>query len=114
MSRPADKVTGGYSAYALVTRDDVADIAREINPTAAVVWVVLLTYADRQGGSVFPMQSTITRATGLPGRTIRRALEALDREGWISRRWKITPYGKRREYEVHVRAAIKASTTPRP
>jgi DNA-binding transcriptional MocR family regulator len=92
-----------------MTLADLGDLTDECGPTACVVFCMLGTYADRDGGSSRPMQRTIAERSGLSKRTVRRAIEDLARAGWLTATWQITPAGKRRVYELHYRAPLRAS-----
>lgn len=54
-----------------------------ISPTARSVYRALLQYANRKTWSCFPSINTLARDTGLSARTIRRALQVLEKEDLI-------------------------------
>jgi len=113
VSRPDDRivVAGGWSPFALVPQADAFDLCSDLGPAAALVWILLLTYASRDGGSAFPLHRTLADRSGISRRMLRRHLRALASAGWISRRWEVTATGRRRVYEVHVRSAIPGRAT---
>lgn len=108
MSRPEDRVAfgDGWSPFAMITRDDACDILQACGAGPLSLWVVLATYASREGGSCFPMHRTLTERTGIPRRTLRRWLRDLEGEGWLTRKWEATATGRRRLYELHYRARL--------
>lgn len=87
--------------YAIVTRSEVGQVARAAGPTAALVWVCLLTYADHDTRSgCYPMQRTVSAELGVSRRTVRRAIDHLVAARFLKREWKPTPSGRRREYTL--------------
>ena len=64
------------------------------NSSAKFVLVVLANFADEQW-TCFPGQKRISRMTGMSERTVRRSLEWLETEGYISRQHRTGPTGRR-------------------
>jgi hypothetical protein len=57
----------------------------ELPSRARHVGLTMATYADPNGGSIYPGVATLARSTGLGPRTVDRALEDLRSSGWIVR-----------------------------
>lgn len=57
----------------------------ELPSRARHVGLTMATYADPNGGSIYPGVATLARSTDLGPRTVDRALEDLRSSGWIVR-----------------------------
>jgi DNA-binding MarR family transcriptional regulator len=56
-----------------------------LSPTQRHVALTLALHMDADGGSAFPSLETQAEETGLDRSTVRRALQILDRLGWLER-----------------------------
>lgn len=56
-----------------------------LTPTERLVGLTLSLHMDRDGGSCWPSLTTLANETGLSRRTVIRALNTLDAEGYIKR-----------------------------
>ena len=60
-------------------------LASDLRWNARFVALVLSTHMDRNGGSCFPSITTIQRESGLGRSTVCRALDELERTGFVKR-----------------------------
>lgn len=78
------------------------------NSSAKFVLVVLADHAD-EAWSCYPGQATIARMTGMSERSVRRALEWLEEQGFITRERRSDARGRRTSDRYHLRPAARMS-----
>jgi hypothetical protein len=99
MSRPAAPSHG--SRWSLIGAADVSTISQTCGPTAAALWVLLDTYADRDGRGAYPRQRHLAEQLGVSVRTVSRCMACLRKNGHITRSKQIMPFGAVTVYECH-------------
>jgi len=69
-----------------------------MGPTVTVVWMVLRSHAGNRTMVAWPNVGTLARETGCSERTVKRAIQTLRMNGWISVKKR---YGRSNSYLLH-------------